>query len=134
MENLLVRARGEEVRFLVRTLVSNLRIGAVKLTILSALARAFALSRNASTPATDDLFIDEDSRRAAAAATNGKGKGKAKEEHGVSDATKVLEQASVLVRRTFARHPNYAHLVAALVRRCLSSGALCPVTDLKPSR
>jgi hypothetical protein len=38
--------RGEEARFLVRTLAQNLRVGAVRTTILSALARASALSSN----------------------------------------------------------------------------------------
>ena len=41
---MLVSAKGEEVRFLVRTLVAHLRIGAVRLTVTAALARCFCLS------------------------------------------------------------------------------------------
>lgn len=45
VQKLLVNAKGEEVRYLVRTFVSHLRIGAVKLTVTSALARSFCLAK-----------------------------------------------------------------------------------------
>ncbi|GAA5892912.1 hypothetical protein JCM6882_006892 [Rhodosporidiobolus microsporus] len=45
VKKLLLSAQGEEVRYVVRILVANLRIGAVRLTLLSALARAFCLVR-----------------------------------------------------------------------------------------
>ncbi|KAK7202946.1 putative DNA ligase I [Myxozyma melibiosi] len=48
VERLLISARGEEVRYLTRTFVQNLRVGAVKTTMLVSLARAFTYS---STPA-----------------------------------------------------------------------------------
>ncbi|GAA5861202.1 hypothetical protein JCM8547_008517 [Rhodosporidiobolus lusitaniae] len=44
VKKLLLSARGEEVRYVVRLLVQNLRIGAVRLTLLTALARAFCLA------------------------------------------------------------------------------------------
>ncbi|GAA6028008.1 hypothetical protein JCM8097_001827 [Rhodosporidiobolus ruineniae] len=44
VKKLLLSARGEEVRFVVRILVANLRIGAVRLSLLTALARAFCLA------------------------------------------------------------------------------------------
>ena len=45
IKRLLVDAKGEEIRYLVRTLIQHLRIGAVKTTMLIALARAFTLSK-----------------------------------------------------------------------------------------
>ncbi|GAA5877862.1 hypothetical protein JCM16303_000264 [Sporobolomyces ruberrimus] len=45
VKKLLLSAQGEQVRYIVRVLVSNLRIGAVRLTLLTALARCFCLSR-----------------------------------------------------------------------------------------
>lgn len=44
VKKMLLSAQGEEVRFVVRILVSNLRIGAVRLTLLTSLARCFCLS------------------------------------------------------------------------------------------
>lgn len=44
VQRLLVAAKGEEVRYLMRTFVSHLRIGAVRLTVTAALARAFCLT------------------------------------------------------------------------------------------
>jgi len=46
VKRLLVDARGEEIRYLVRTLIQHLRIGAVKTTMLIALARAFTLGNS----------------------------------------------------------------------------------------
>lgn len=44
VEKLLVAAKGEETRYLVRTLCQNLRVGAVRTSILTALARAMVLT------------------------------------------------------------------------------------------
>ncbi|THH31805.1 hypothetical protein EUX98_g2396 [Antrodiella citrinella] len=44
VERLLVAAKGEETRYLVRTLCQNLRVGAVRTSILTALARAVVLT------------------------------------------------------------------------------------------
>ena len=43
VQKMMVAAKGEESRFLGRTLVSHLRIGAVRLTVTTALARCFCL-------------------------------------------------------------------------------------------
>ncbi|KAK9352339.1 hypothetical protein V1523DRAFT_414281 [Lipomyces doorenjongii] len=55
VEKLLIRGRGEEVRYLTRTFVQHLRIGAVRTTMLTALARAFAFTEYGSDCAQDKL-------------------------------------------------------------------------------
>ncbi|TIB83401.1 ATP-dependent DNA ligase [Wallemia mellicola] len=74
VKKLLVSAKAEQARWLMRALVQNLRIGAVRTTLSHALARAFAVG----TP------ID-------------------------------LPSAEKIVRRVYARHPNYTTLVKALL-------------------
>ncbi|GAA5976630.1 hypothetical protein JCM10908_005575 [Rhodotorula pacifica] len=168
VKKLLLSATGEQVRYIVRILASNLRIGAVRLSLLSALARAFVVSRPpGKEPPLERLDEDgggkywlsakeraemrrveqEEEEKAAAKATKkggGKGKGKVKaesaEEEGeaipttedkiknkiktkpraqksqlelrVEDKFKTAEQ---LVRRVWAKHPNFGHLVEALL-------------------
>ncbi|GAA5991741.1 hypothetical protein JCM11641_004849 [Rhodosporidiobolus odoratus] len=45
VKKLLLSAQGEQVRFVVRILVANLRIGAVRLSLLTALSRAFCVAK-----------------------------------------------------------------------------------------
>ncbi|KAK9376791.1 uncharacterized protein V1513DRAFT_423222 [Lipomyces chichibuensis] len=55
VEKLLIRGRGEEVRYLTRTFVQHLRIGAVRTTMLTALARAFTFTEYGTDCAQDKL-------------------------------------------------------------------------------
>ncbi|KAK9239954.1 hypothetical protein V1525DRAFT_396429 [Lipomyces kononenkoae] len=55
VEKLLIRGRGEEVRYLTRTFVQHLRIGAVRTTMLTALARAFTFAAHGSDCPQDRL-------------------------------------------------------------------------------
>ncbi|OQV05938.1 hypothetical protein CLAIMM_10590 [Cladophialophora immunda] len=97
VERLLQDARGpEESRYVVRTLVQHLRIGAVKTTMLIALARAFQLSR----PAGADFPI----RNAAELA-------KLKKE----ELAVLWSKAEETVKTCFARRPNYNDLVPGLL-------------------
>lgn len=163
VKKLLLSAQHEQVRFVVRILASNLRIGAVRLTLLTALARAFCLSRpEGATWERDERYeVSEEERArmrevegemgssaagrggpAAAAAAGeddedvkpgekgkgkggvkdkGKGKGKPKTkpqaqrsalELAVDDK---LKRAEALVRRVWARHPNFGDVVGALL-------------------
>lgn len=97
IERLLQDSQGaEESRYLVRTLVQHLRIGAVKTTMLIALSRAFLLSRppNAVFPVTppDDLIrLKKD---------------------GLAE---VYSKGEELVKASFARRPNYNDLVRCLL-------------------
>ncbi|KIX94805.1 uncharacterized protein Z520_09495 [Fonsecaea multimorphosa CBS 102226] len=97
VERLLQDARGpEESRYIVRTLVQHLRIGAVKTTMLIALSRAFQLSR----PAGADFPI----RNAVELA-------KLKKE----ELAVVWSKAEETVKTCFARRPNYNDLVPGLL-------------------
>lgn len=97
VEKLLQDARGaEESRYIVRTLVQNLRIGAVKTTMLIALARAFLYSK------PKDASFDVRGQREMA---------QLKKE----DLTEVYSNAEETVKASYARHPNYSDLVCCLL-------------------
>ncbi|GAA5834745.1 hypothetical protein JCM9279_007096 [Rhodotorula babjevae] len=163
VKKLLLSAQHEQVRFVVRILASNLRIGAVRLTLLTALARAFCLSRpEGATWERDERYeVSEEERQgmreveeemgagaglsaagggAAAAAAGeededvkpgekGKGKGGVKGKGKAKPKTKPraqrsalelavddkLKRAEALVRRVWARHPNFGDVVGALL-------------------
>ena len=120
VERLLVAAHGEEVRFLVRTLSQNLRVGAVRTTLLSALARALVLTpplavvhvpcESSALYASIDL-VDE-----AALPPPPKSKGKGKAVHSARDAVDAkFRRAEGLVRKVYVQHPNYDDIVRALL-------------------
>lgn len=97
VEKLLQDARGaEEGRYIVRTLVQNLRIGAVKTTMLIALARAVIHSR----PKDADFSVrsQEDLARLK------------KEE-----LAEIYNHAEEIVKASHARHPNYNDFVPCLL-------------------
>jgi DNA ligase-1 len=90
-------ARGaEESRYIVRTLVQHLRIGAVKTTMLIALSRAFLLSRPQS--ATFPIRSPDELKTLK------------KEE-----LTELYHRVEEIVKACFARRPNYNDLVPALL-------------------
>lgn len=93
VEKLLLSAKGEEVRYVTRTLVSHLRIGAVKTTMLIALARAFTLNKAEDSTAhlTDISQFDK------------------------SERINIFKRAEQIVKQSFARKPNYNRLVPALL-------------------
>lgn len=97
VERLLQDARGpEESRYIVRTLVQHLRIGAVKTTMLIALARAFQLSR----PEGADFTVRNPTHLA-----------KLKKD----ELAIVWAKAEEVVKTCFARRPNYNDLVPGLL-------------------
>ncbi|KAL4991392.1 ATP-dependent DNA ligase [Aspergillus falconensis] len=97
VEKLLQDTRGaEESRYIVRTLVQNLRIGAVKTTMLVALARAFLLSK------PDNASFTVHSQYDLA---------RLKKE----ELTEVYSSAEELVKASYARHPSYNDLVPCLL-------------------
>ncbi|KAF1920523.1 ATP-dependent DNA ligase [Ampelomyces quisqualis] len=97
VERLVQDARGaEESRYIVRTLVQHLRIGAVKTTMLIALSRAFMLSR----PPNADFELREQKALA-----------KLKKE----ELAEVYSRNEEIVKACFARRPNYNDLIPALL-------------------
>ncbi|KAI1794145.1 ATP-dependent DNA ligase [Ganoderma leucocontextum] len=114
VEKLLVSAQGEETRFLVRTLCQNLRVGAVR-TSLAALGRAMVLSP----PETLSAPISDDSPFRISAELLADVKplnGKKKVADGARDAlNEVYLRAESLIKRVYVQHPNYDHIVEALL-------------------
>ncbi|KAI9771466.1 MAG: hypothetical protein M1840_002086 [Geoglossum simile] len=97
VERLLQDARGgEESRYIVRTLVQHLRIGAVKTTMLIALSRAFLLSR----PPDGQFPIRVRSELAS---------------FPKDVLAEVFTRAEETVKACFARHPDYNDLVPCLL-------------------
>lgn len=106
VERLLQDAQGaEESRYLVRTLVQHLRIGAVKTTMLIALSRAFLLSRPSG--ATFPIKMQSDLI-------------KLKKEQ----LAEVHARGEELVKACFARRPNYDDLVPCLLQVGISDELL----------
>ncbi|PSR88708.1 ATP-dependent DNA ligase [Coniella lustricola] len=118
VDRLLQDARGgEESRYIVRTLCQHLRIGAVKTTMLIALARAFLLSR----PSGSEYPIHSPNELAAMR----------KEQ-----LTETYARAEELVKACFARRPNYNDLVPVLLEVGISDELLvrCGLTLHIPLR
>ncbi|KAB8071592.1 ATP-dependent DNA ligase [Aspergillus leporis] len=97
VEKLLQDTRGaEESRYIVRTLVQNLRIGAVKTTMLIALARAFLYSK----PNGAEFTVRSQQELA-----------RLKKE----DLAEIYNNAEEIAKASYARHPDYNDLVPCLL-------------------
>ncbi|EMD37901.1 hypothetical protein CERSUDRAFT_65472 [Gelatoporia subvermispora B] len=130
VEKLLVAAKGEEIRFLVRTLCQNLRVGAVRTTLLTALARAIVLTPPRGIP--HDTIVSryhvtqEVLERVKPLVTDSKKK--------VADPARVqvveaFQTAEALLKEVYVRHPNYDNIVKALLEVGLDGLAEClPLT------
>ncbi|ORY06036.1 hypothetical protein BCR34DRAFT_41785 [Clohesyomyces aquaticus] len=97
VERLVQDARGaEESRYIVRTLVQHLRIGAVKTTMLIALSRAFMFSRppSAAFEVRDQITLS-----------------KLKKEQ----LAELYSKNEEIVKACFARRPNYNDLIPTLL-------------------
>ncbi|ORY29532.1 hypothetical protein BCR39DRAFT_532000 [Naematelia encephala] len=113
VRKLMVQARGEEVRFLVRSLCGNLRIGAVRLTLLTALARATALLHMPSDLINSVQPIPPPPPKAE--------KGQKRIPRPKIEPNPAREEVEArcvdavkLVRKVYVRHPNYGDLVKGL--------------------
>jgi DNA ligase-1 len=97
VEKLLQDTQGaEESRYIVRTLVQNLRIGAVKTTMLIALARAFIYSK----PAGAEFEVRPQNEW-----------GRLKKD----ELAEIYNNAEEIVKASYARHPNYNDLIPCLL-------------------
>ncbi len=126
VEKLLVAAKGEETRFLVRTLCQNLRVGAVR-TSLAALARATVLNPSPAVSAaltSDSMFHISPQTLAAIKPLVGK----KKVPDDARDALNaIFALAEGAIKRVYVQHPNYDHIVRALLE-----GGLEGLTDRLP--
>jgi DNA ligase 1 len=114
-EKLLVAAKGEESRYLVRNLSLNLRVGAVRTSILTALARALVLT----SPYILGGSVCEDSPYYGTSQSNFSVQSPGAERKKVVDPAcdelhEKFTKAEALVKRVFVQHPNYEHIVAGL--------------------
>ncbi|KAK9458489.1 uncharacterized protein V1516DRAFT_666969 [Lipomyces oligophaga] len=102
VEKLLIRARGEEVRYLVRTLSQNLRVGVVRTSMIIALSRAFLYKFPSEGDSTPLLQI----------------------------ARQDLVNAEETLKNIYACHPDYAAIATGLLGTYDLSQveSLCPLT------
>lgn len=120
---LLVASRGEETRFLVRTFISHLRIQAVRTTIATSLARAFALVEEGATriepsnPKEKEraalLLVHPHERRGLLANAT---KPKERQDPQRLALMERLARVEKLVREVRARHPNFGVIVPSLLQ------------------
>ena len=125
VERLLVAARGEEIRYLVRTLCQHIRVGAVRTSILTALARAMVLSRpkgigNTIPPDDSPYFASPELlKRVENGLTQLASKGKRKANDDDASVRSLVIQkfseAERLLKKVYVQHPNYDAIVYALL-------------------
>jgi DNA ligase 1 len=124
VEKLLLSASGEEIRYLTRTLSQNLRVGAVRTSILSALARAMVLTPNPSlrSPEGDQTpsfhlsasFLSDLEKLLSSS------KGKSQDSTG-EPILSHFKRAESLVKQVYVRHPSYDKIISALLQGGLDS-------------
>lgn len=114
VEKLLIAANGEEIRFLTRTLSQNLRVGAVRTSILIALSRAMVLTPPAHFGLcnhTSNYHVSVDLLSHVKPITD---KG-----NPVDDARGEIyakfRQAEQVIKRVYVQHPNYQDIVTVLL-------------------
>lgn len=123
VEKLLVSATGEEIRFLARTLAQNLRVGAVRTTVLAALARAMVLTAPPNPRAGSGVNSQfRTSLELPSAIQRLPTDTKIK----VTDSAREklhaeFARSESLIKRVYAKHPNYEHIVTALFEGGLDS-------------
>ncbi|KAF8919877.1 ATP-dependent DNA ligase [Mucidula mucida] len=110
VEKLLVATRGEESRFLVRILSQNLRVGAVRTSILTALARAMVLNGSPTFTVSSDQMRMEWYASPSLLHQIETGDTSAQEE-----LRNKFKRADSILRRVFATHPDYDHVISALM-------------------
>ncbi|EJD03124.1 ATP-dependent DNA ligase [Fomitiporia mediterranea MF3/22] len=117
-EKLLLSAKGEEIRYLVRTMSQHIRVGAVRTSILTALARALVLTRPANCqkfPPDDSPYFVSPQSLALIKAASGEAKKKAKEDPLREKIMVKFSAAEGLVKRVYVQHPNFDHIAKALL-------------------
>jgi DNA ligase-1 len=119
VEKLLVAAKGEEIRYLVRTLSQHIRVGAVRTSILTAFARALVLTSPVTiTNSTPSGFSHTASPKPVAQVSRPSFESSS-EKGAESPKALLLEKfavAEALLKQVYVRHPNYDHIVSAILK------------------
>jgi DNA ligase 1 len=122
VEKLLVAAKGEEIRYLVRTLSQHIRVGAVRTTILTAFARALVLTPPATTstnPTSESSGFSYTASPELVAQLSRPSQSESSTEKGEDNPKTLLIQkfavAEALMKKVYVRHPNYDHIVSAIL-------------------
>jgi DNA ligase-1 len=120
VKKLVLASRGEEVRYLVRTFVSHLRIGAVRTTVLTALAKACVLDHSPFCSIEEnDPIVMQYHRQA---------------EDDKAVVTEKMKRAERVVRECYAQHPNLDNIVPALLQGISQLKEHCPLSVGVPLR
>ncbi|KAG2078893.1 ATP-dependent DNA ligase [Suillus decipiens] len=114
VEKLLVVAKGEESRYLVRTLSLNLRVGAVRTSILTALARALVLTPQTSLGGSGHDHSPYHTSNSISLVQPPTAEGKKVSDLVREKLQEKFIQAEALVKKVFVQHPNYEHIVAGV--------------------
>jgi DNA ligase-1 len=118
VEKLLLAASGEEVRYLTRTLSKNLRVGAVRTSILTGLARAIAFAPPSIAKDSVSLYVPSDLililRQTSLAM------GKPRDSHS-EKLSSIYKQSEGLIRQVYAKHPSYDQIIPALLENGFNS-------------
>ena len=124
VEKLLLSASGEDIRYLTRTLSQNLRVGAVRTSILSALARAMVLTPKPSleSPEGDQApsFHLPASLLSDLEKVSPSSKGKSRDSTG-EPILSHFKRAEGLMKQVYVRHPSYDKIIPALLEGGLDS-------------
>ncbi len=116
VEKLLVAAKGEEIRYLVRTLSQHIRVGAVRTTILTAFARALVLLPATSTnPTPSDFSYTASPELVAQVSRLSESSPEKKEDRQKAVLIEKFGVAEALLKKVYVRHPNYDHIVSAIL-------------------
>lgn len=115
VEKLLVAAKGEETRFLVRTLSQNLRVGAVRTSILTALARAIVMTPANTSSDSPALQSRLSTDFISVAESEPVGTRKKTVDSAIEVMSTQFIEAEALIKKVYAQHPNYDHIVQELL-------------------
>ncbi|TFK68666.1 DNA ligase [Pluteus cervinus] len=110
VSKLLLSAHGEDTRYLVRTLSQNLRVGAVRTSMLVALARAVSLTPPKEHAGVDSNYYVSTQIRLASRQPGGDSVNALK-----SELVATFTQAEKLLRRVYVKHPSYEHIATGIL-------------------
>ncbi|KAF5351802.1 hypothetical protein D9756_007537 [Leucocoprinus leucothites] len=115
VEKLLLSANGEEVRYLTRTLCQNLRVGAVRTSMLTALARATVLCRASANVPDHSSHIQASFSLLSEIQKSALDIKKKTLEPARAKLNNIFSNAEALIKGVFVKHPNYDDIVSALL-------------------